>query len=294
MIRDTFETNPGLCELFKRKIVSKALCVGLSPGLIDFDAQIDMKGSYQDNLRTFYREYPQLAQESDYSRLKQPRPLTGAALEESWLSYALNKPNEAAAQEIEQANQFVDAAAIVPELTVTYSIGPNSPKSPNGLPESVSTNGASKIEANQTPANHSELVRLLLDRVTAMAGEGVTKTILHQVGKEIGRTAFHHSGHQISEGNLAASLDRALRSRGLGRVQSLERVDHVSSVTFTCTVTECSLCGNSASKESTCDIMRGILSRWLESLLHRKAERIEETCVDAGSHRCVFKLTFRK
>ncbi|MGD0178143.1 MAG: hypothetical protein ABSC50_15105, partial [Candidatus Bathyarchaeia archaeon] len=64
MIRDTFETNPGLSELFKRKIIERARFVGLSEGLIDFEAQIDKKGTYQDNLRTFYREYPQLTQNS--------------------------------------------------------------------------------------------------------------------------------------------------------------------------------------------------------------------------------------
>ena len=288
MIRDTFETNPGLCELFKRKIISKAQCVGLSVDLIDFDAQIDMKGSYHDNLRTFYRAYPQLSQESDYARLKQPRLLSGAALEEAWLSYALTKPRETAESDQQQEDQRM--GTIMPELTVTYSFGirPDPTSSNTISPETVPI-----IHPLHSEANHSELVRLFLERVSAMAGEGVAKTILHHVGKEIGRSSFQHSRDQASV-DLLAALDHALRYRGLGRVIALERADNVSSLVFTCTIAECSLCLDQASRGSTCDVMRGVLSRWLELLLQKKVENVEESCVDAETHKCIFKFTFRK
>ena len=50
MIRDTFEANPGLYELFKRKILDRAQSAGFSKGMIDFESRIDMKGTFQDNL----------------------------------------------------------------------------------------------------------------------------------------------------------------------------------------------------------------------------------------------------
>ena len=284
MIRDTFETNPGLCELFKRKILDRAQYVGLNIDQIDFEAQIDMKGSYHDNLRTFYRQYPQLAQVSDYSKLKHLRPLSGAALEETWLSY-----------ERRYSREFAAPGLAMPELTVTYTVGAQPERPTSNPPETIPAHIVRlQPEAIHPPPNHTELVRLLIQRMTTMAGEGFTKTILQQVGKEIGRTAFHHLKNENPAGDLAAALDHALLSRGLGRVLSLERTDDESRVTFTCTIAECSICRDKAARSSACDIMRGILSRWLESLLQKKAEDIEETCFDVGTHRCIFKFTFKK
>ena len=284
MNRETFETNPGLCELFKRKILDRAETTGLSKDRIDFESQIDMKGTFHDNLRTFYREYPQLAQDSDYLRLKTPRPLTGVALEQLWRSYQRSN---------EQPNHPKPVALIHPHLTITYSFdrehttaGPEQKK----RPETIS--GNTTVAGAETP--HSELMRLLLDRVTAIAGENVTQTILHQLGREIGSAAFHHSGNQTPGANAAAALDNALRARALGRLKDLKEIDERSSLTYVCTVEECSLCRKGGAAASTCNIMRGIVTRWFESHLRKRAERIERHCVNTDPHLCVFRVTFRK
>jgi hypothetical protein len=47
----------------------KAKLCGLSEDLIDFDAYLDPALSWQENLAVFYREYPQLAEQSDYLKL---------------------------------------------------------------------------------------------------------------------------------------------------------------------------------------------------------------------------------
>jgi predicted hydrocarbon binding protein len=287
MIRDTFEANPGLCELFKRKILDRAQLAGLSKDKIDFESQIDMKGTFQDNLRTFYREYPQLAQDSDYFRLKSPRPLSGAVLEQSWRSYE---------QSNRRTEQPKETGAIVPQLTITYTIGRDFPaEDMKKEPETFSGNAMfARAETNQTQSTHPELMRLLLDRVTAIAGENVTQTILHQIGQEIGLTAFHHSTNQTPAGNLVAELDHALRARALGRLKGLEEIDHRSSVTYVCTVEECSLCRKGVTATSTCSVMRGIVTRWLESHLRKKADSIEGSCVDSDPHLCIFRVMFRK
>ena len=286
MIRDTFEANPGLCELFKRKILDRAQSVGFSKDMIDFESRIDMKGTFQDNLRTFYREYPQLAEDSDYFRLKSQRPLTGVVLEQSWRSYERNN-----------GRKEPQEGMIVPELTVTYTVsrGPPAPQDEKTkTPDATSGNEIlRKTEMNQTPSTHSELMRLLLDHVTALAGEDFTKTILHQIGREIGRAAYHHS-NQSRTGNLMAGLDLALKVRGLGRVVDLEENDHQSKVTYVCTIEECNLCRNGVATTSRCSVMRGIVTRWLESHLGKKAVSTEGNCVDAGSHLCVFRVMFRK
>ena len=185
---------------------------------------------------------------------------------------------------------------IVPELTVSYTVSRGLPATPDKetrAPDATSGNTIlGKIGMDQTSSTHSELMRLLLDRVTALAGEDFTKTILHQIGREIGRTAYHHS-NQTRAGNLAAGLDLALKTRGLGRVVNLEENDHQSNVTYVCTIEECNLCRNGVAT-SSCSVLRGMVTRWLESHLGKKAESTERDCVDAGSHLCVFLVTFRK
>jgi len=279
MIRDTFETNPGLCELFKRKILSRAQSAGLSSELIDFKTQIDMKGTFQENLRAFYREYPQLAEESDYLRLRSPRRLTGAALEQSWRSYQRSN---------RQTERPLAPGTILPEFTVTFTIGRESAiaghqkSNPNS---NLATTIPPQSERTHRISTYSELTKLVLDRVTAMAGANVTKTILHQIGREIGSTAYHSSTAQTVPFNLAADLDQVLGLCGFGKVVDLHESEHRTSVTYTCTI---------ETKSASCDVTRGIVSHWLESHLHRKPQNIEGPCSSDGPHVCIFRITFRK
>ncbi len=298
MIRDTFETNPGLCELFKRKILERARFVGLSENLIDFEARIDMKGTYQDNMRVFYRQYPQLSQDSDYFRTKSFRPLSGAALEQSWRGYERNNGHATPELTREPTEQLLTTEAIMPDLVITYTIGGKSVmarKEAPKEPESISIKPIlGQAEANPAASTYGELVKSILDRVTAMAGQKVTKTILHQIGQEIGRTAFNHSKDQILPDNLVEALDHALSIRGWGRVLDLDKTYHGSNVTYVCTIEGAHLYYKRVSTNPTCDIMRGIVSRWLESFVQKNAESIETACVAARSHLCVFRVTFRK
>lgn len=293
MIRDTFENNAGLCKLFKHKILERAQSVGFDKDLIDFDAQIDMKGSYHENLRTFYRQYPQLSKDSDYFRLKPVRALSGAALEQSWQSYVQNTGHETQGLPEGPTEQHPTSQGFMPELTITYNIGGEAAIGRKGAvrePESMSMNPMLPHDPVASP--HRELLKLILDGVTEMAGEQVTKTILQQIGREIGRVAFPHPGQVLAD-NLVEALDHALSVRGLGRVIDLKKVDHALSVTYVCTIKGSHLYGEVAANP-TCHIMRGIVSRWLESFVQKKVENIETACASAKSHLCVFRITFAK
>jgi predicted hydrocarbon binding protein len=288
VVRNTFEGNPGLCELFKRKIMDRAESAGLRRDMIDFESQIDMKGTFQDNLRTFYREYPQLAQDSDYLRLKSPRPLSGIVLEETWRSYERHNGRK--------RQSLAAARWNFPDLSVSYTVG----FTPLPSQEETESNQDAKkpidarAEANPRLSTHPELMRLLLDRVASVAGENATRTILHQIGREIGLNAFHHSRNAAPAGNLVAALDHALRVRGLGRVADLKEIDRHSSITYVCSIEDCSLCRKGIAANSTCSVLRGMVTRWFESHLQKKAETTEGSCVDGEPHLCVFRVTFRK
>jgi hypothetical protein len=227
MIRDTFENNPGLRDLFKRKIVERARFVGLSEHLIDFDSQIDIKGTYHDNLRTFYREYPQLAQNSDYFRIKSVRPLTGAALEHSWRSFEQNSGNEILEPTRIPTEQPL--TAVMPELSITYSIGNKIAMARSETPEEPEPFSRrptlAQVEADPATSAYREFVRLILDRVTKLAGERLAKAILYQIGRDIYGTAFKN---QPLCDNIVEALDQVLDTRGWGRVPDLDRpiVDH--------------------------------------------------------------------
>lgn len=88
--------------------------MGLNKSHIDFESQIDLKGTYHENLRNFYRKYPLLGQDSDYFRIRSVRPINGAALEQSWRSYERDNGHKTP-EPTEQP--------ILPELVVTYTIG---------------------------------------------------------------------------------------------------------------------------------------------------------------------------
>jgi predicted hydrocarbon binding protein len=291
MIRDTFESNPGLCELFKRKILEKARFVGLDGNLLDFATRIDMKGTYQDNLRVFYREYPQLSQNFDRFRIRSIRPLSGAALEQSWRSYERDSERERAEPTREPTDQLPTTQAFMPDLIVTYTVGCGSLMARNQAPKELEQIPAkpvlTQVEADSADSTYRELVKSILGHVTAMAGEKVTKTILHYVGQEIGSTALNCSGNQMQPDNLVEALDRVLNMRGLGRVTDINKTVNASSITYTCTIKGWPLC-------PTCDILRGVISRWLESFVQKKPESIETCCVSTGSQLCVFRVTFKK
>jgi len=298
MIRDTFESNPGLCELFKRKMLERARFVGLSNELIDFKARIDLKGTYQDNLRTFYREYPQLSQKSDYFRIKSIRSLSGAALEKLWRSY--ERKNGLEIQELTKlpTERPPTVEATMPELTVTYTVRGESVMARKDVPkepEPILTKPTPpQTEANPAASAYGELVKAILDRVTAMAGKKVTKTILHQIGQEIGWSAFNCSTDRNPSENLVEALDYVLSTRGWGRVLDIDKTDHGSSETYVCTIKGCSLCYKEVSTNPTCDVMRGIVSRWLETYVQKNAESVESACFADGSEPCVFRVTFGK
>lgn len=284
MIRDTFETNPGLCELFKRKMLERARAVRLSESLIDFDAHLDMKGTYQDNLRIFYRGYPQLTQNSDYLRISSIRPLSGVALEHSWRGYERGHGNPEPTRELVKSDWLEWNSAITefkPEPFEKF--------------ERQERDGWIFEDGERILSFRVTTFQSILDRVSATAGEKVTKIILHQMGKEVGKTAFNHSTERMLADNLAEALDHALSIRGWGRVLDLNRTDHGSSLTYVCSIKGCPLCYKRVSTSPTCDVMRGIVSGWLESFVQKSAESSTETaCVAMGSQLCVFRVTFVK
>jgi predicted hydrocarbon binding protein len=261
-----------------------------------------MKGTYQDNLRILYREYPQLSQNSDYFRINHIRPLSGAALEQSWRGYERNNGHEIPEPTRESTGQPLTAETMMP-VVITYNIGGESvmarketPKEPEPIEklERQEQNGWMLEDGERIMSFRVTTFQSILDRVTAMAGEKVTEIILHQIGQEIGRTAFNYSRNQIQSDNLAEALDHVLSIRGWGRVLDLDKTDHGSSVTYVCTIKGCPLCYGRVSTSRTCGIMRGIVSGWLESFVQKKAESIETAYVGTGSQPCVFRVTFRK
>jgi predicted hydrocarbon binding protein len=282
MIRDTFETNPGLCELFRRKILERARVARFNESLIDFDAHLDKKGTYQDNLRIFYRRYPQLTQHSDYLRISSIRPLSGVALEHSWRGY-----------EREHRNLRLNSELIKSDWLKWNSIITEFKPEPIQKLDRQDANGFIHEDGEPVLSFRATTFQSILDWLTATSGEKVAKIILHQMGKAIGRTAFSHLPELIPPNNLTEALDHALSTRGCGQVLDLNGTGHGSSLAYVCSVKGCPICYKRVSTSPTCDVMRGIVSGWLESFVQKSAESsVETACVAMGSQVCVFRVTF--
>ena len=132
----------------------------------------------------------------------------------------------------------------------------------------------------------------LVNRLIEMAGEKVGRTLLFQMGCEIGRVGLRYSKEKILENNVAKVFDDVIRHRGWGRCLGIEKQGNDPNV-FIITMTDCPLCYGQKSAESTCDLMRGIVTGWMEALLDRKPVRSFETdCGAVKGPLCVFEVSF--
>jgi predicted hydrocarbon binding protein len=120
------------------------------------------------------------------------------------------------------------------------------------------------------------------------------KAVLNQIGQEMGRETFADSKNQIISKDHWKILDEVLSVRGWGRCVSVNRIDHESYVTYAYTIRDCPICYNRKAAEPVCDIVRGIVTGWQESVIGRKAVSSDETrCVATGAKFCIFHVSFK-
>jgi len=134
----------------------------------------------------------------------------------------------------------------------------------------------------------------VLDHIYSMAGSKVGKTVLNQIGQDIGRATFDYSKNDITSEDHWKILDQVLSVRGWGRCVSVNRINHEPYVTYAYTIRDCPICYNRKATEPMCDIVRGIVTGWQESILGRKADSSDETrCVATGAKFCIFHVSFK-
>jgi predicted hydrocarbon binding protein len=134
----------------------------------------------------------------------------------------------------------------------------------------------------------------VLDHLRSIAGGKVAKTVLNQIGEEIGRTTFGYSKNDIVSEDHWRVLDNVLSVRGWGRCVSVDKISHEPYVTYAFTIRDCPMCYDRKSTEPMCDIMRGVVTGWQESILGRKAESsYEKDCIAKGANFCVFHVSFK-
>lgn len=130
----------------------------------------------------------------------------------------------------------------------------------------------------------------LVDRLRAMAGSKVATTILFGLGKEIGRTALNYSRDTVMSDNLVQVFDEIIRTRGWGRCLAIQKQDDRGA--YVVTMSDCPLCYERKASEPMCDLMRGIVTGWIETFLGKKAQRSAETVCAATDQRglCAFEI----
>jgi len=135
----------------------------------------------------------------------------------------------------------------------------------------------------------------MLDHLRSIAGSKVANTVLNQIGEEIGRATFAYSKNDMPSEDHWKILDEVLNVRGWGRCVSVNRINHEPYVTYSYTIRDCPICYGQKAAEPMCDIVRGIVTGWQESVLGRKAESSYETrCAATGATFCIFHVSFKE
>jgi len=130
----------------------------------------------------------------------------------------------------------------------------------------------------------------LVEKLECMTGPIVAKTLLYQLGNQLGRTAISYSKLRLLESgeNLVQMYDNVLRFRGWGRCLAIDPTDRGYRVT----IQNCALCHMQKANEACCDLMRGGVVGWIEAFLGvRAAASVETECVATGGKFCVFEIT---
>jgi predicted hydrocarbon binding protein len=134
----------------------------------------------------------------------------------------------------------------------------------------------------------------LVDRLTSLVGSRVAETILSQMGNEIGRVTFDYSREVIkSEADLGPVFDNVLASRGWGRCTDFEKQARDGKTIYTVRTRGSPFSHERTSAISTCHLVGGVVSGYLEAYLGKKAQSyVERECESRGNQFCVFETTF--
>jgi len=133
----------------------------------------------------------------------------------------------------------------------------------------------------------------IVDRLTSIAGEPVTETLLSQIGNSIGRSGMEYSKDRIlTEDDLWKVFDEVLRARGWGRCVGFSKGTGPRK-SYIFNLRNAPLSSQRRASKPMCYMMRGILTGWLEAYLGAKATAaVEKSCAAMGNSLCIFEITF--
>ena len=133
----------------------------------------------------------------------------------------------------------------------------------------------------------------LMDRFVEMLGEGLSATLLHQMGIDLGRTAFSYVKDEVkSDSDLTDAMDTLQAEGGWGRCKEIRKIE-TSGITYVVRTESNPISGRHATNEPICHLMRGMYTGFLEAYLNRKAKQSEQiSCRVLGAPYCTFEIIF--
>ena len=132
----------------------------------------------------------------------------------------------------------------------------------------------------------------LADRLVELLGEGLSATLLRQMGIDVGRSTFGYLKDEMtSDSDMASAMDIVLAERGWGRCREIKKVE-MRGVTYRIMTERNPISGKHGPNEPMCHFIRGIYEGFLEAHLRKKVKHSEQvTCTALGAPYCTFEIT---
>jgi predicted hydrocarbon binding protein len=133
----------------------------------------------------------------------------------------------------------------------------------------------------------------LMDRFVELLGEGLSATLLHQMGIDVGRSMFGYLKDEVkSESDLVSAMDITMAERGWGRCREIKKLEMRGGLTYSVRTEGNPISGKHGANEPMCHFIRGNYAGFLEAYLHKKAKHSEQvTCRALGAPSCTFEIT---
>jgi len=134
-----------------------------------------------------------------------------------------------------------------------------------------------------------------MDRLMELLGLTVGRTLLHQMGIDIGRSGFAFAREELkTDDDLLTVANSVWSRRGWGRITKIEVTGSDFRI-YQIGVKDNPISRRFPGDEPMCHVLRGVCTGFLEAYVGKKSRFSKQTtCTALGEPDCTFEVTFDK